>query len=144
MVLHSTPDRRSAFTLLILTLLTPAAAVASPNPNEVGDLGAPSALEFEGLVTYPPDQIRDELEHDMNVQVASAPTAPLADYLALLQKRLLVGFQNGGFPQAKVDVSADHARGAVVVKVAEGARYRGGAVKVSGGKSVAKDKLVAL
>jgi hypothetical protein len=120
------------------------AAAAAAAAGEVGDLGDPAALRFEGVTAYTPDEIRDELQSDMNVQVASAPTAPLADYLALIEKQLALGFKNGGFPEAKVDVSADRGNGAVMVKVAEGPRYLGGAVKVTGGKTLPKDKLVAL
>src|SRR5687768_11794078 len=101
----------------LMLCLPPAAAHAAG--EVVGDLGSPSALQFEAGLTFTPEEIRDALNHDLDVQVASAPTAPLADYTAVLRKRLALGYQRRGFPAAAVDVSADRDRGAVVVKITE-------------------------
>src|SRR5688500_6784090 len=80
------------------------AQVDGADSSLVGPLGDPARLVFRGCETYDPAEIRNELAHDLDVQVAAAPTASRADYLRIIEQRVTVGYRNGGFADPQVTV----------------------------------------
>ncbi len=102
----------------------------------VGRLGDPKLLQFNGCKLMNAERVRDELQKDFELEVAATPSAPLDEYLAVLQRRLEVGYQASGFPNVKLDISANADKSAVIVKVEEGQRYLAGEVKITGTKTV--------
>ena len=66
----------------------------------------------------------------------SHPLAPQEPYLEAIQRRLLLGYQHHGFPEARIEARADARGGRVVVTVEEGPRYVCGGIKVSGAREV--------
>ncbi|MBM4042653.1 MAG: hypothetical protein FJ290_29545 [Planctomycetes bacterium] len=68
--------------------------------------------------------------------LAAHPCAPLAEYLAAVRERVLLGYHYNGFPDTTVDVSLDRPAGKVRVRVKEGPQYVKGAVRLVGVKAL--------
>jgi hypothetical protein len=106
----------------------------------------PANWEIRGCRTYASDSIRAALAVDIDVTLATHPSAP-ADNLdtlpALLRDKIVIGYQSNGFLQPQVNVQ--HAQGAkkILIDIAEGARYACGAVEVTGMQQLSKERLVA-
>jgi hypothetical protein len=106
------------------------AAGAARGADDVGPLGDPAKLTFEGTLPASPDRLRWALGGDPSIQAAAEPDQPLADYLATLERRLRAGLRSSGYarPAVAVDAAADK----VVVRFDIGARRRQGRVMVDG------------
>src|SRR5882672_5905582 len=74
-----------------------------PPPNQpaqtpVGDYGRKEALVIEGNQTFSKDRILDGMISQFDYHLAAHPAAPLADYLARLERMITLGYQRAGFP----------------------------------------------
>ena len=112
---------------------------AAPAPTRVGELSRPQALVFQGNLTFPKQVILDGLIFHMDYQVAAHPAAPLAEYTALLERKLQLGYQRRGFPEATVQTRVDAAAGQIQVQVREGPRFRCGDILVAGPTAMTND-----
>ena len=106
----------------IVALLTP----------RVGGLGDPQRFVFEGAKTFSAEALREALQGASDFFEVSHPLAPQDAFLEAMEKKLQLGYQHEGFPEAQVTVRPDAKAGKVLVKVTEGPRYLCGGVKVSG------------
>ena len=135
----SSPQQRRVFASLICSLVV-ACGLASPAGAQdnrlLGALGDPRLLQFKGCNIIPAERVRDELKRDWEVEVAATPSAPLEEYLTTVQRRVTSGYLACGFPNAKVEVTTNPEKSAVVVNVNEGQRYMAGEVKITGTKTV--------
>ncbi len=102
----------------------------------VRKLGDPALLQFKGCKAMSAENVRDQLKRDWEVEVAATPSAPLDEYLAALQRRVLAGYQACGFGNAKVDVATTPDASAVVINVDEGQRFLAGDIKITGTKTI--------
>lgn len=118
-----------------------AAAEAAPAAAEVGALGDPERIAFEGNRAIPAEEIRRALRRDFDFLMAAHPRAPREAFLRALREAVQAGYWNSGFPEAKVAVALDAAGGKVTVRLEEGPQYRCGAVRVTGAKRLPADKL---
>lgn len=119
----------------------PAEATSELPPGEVGQLGDLNRLLFEGNQTYPADAIRQGLRDDPDFLIESHPAAMLSEYLVNLQRRVILGYQHGGFPTANAVVTLAPNHSSIRLQLKEGPRFMSGNVKVSGAKSVPVDFL---
>lgn len=110
------------------------AKTAAPARLTVGDLGDPQAIEFEGAETISPKELRRALSTDLAYQAAARPSAPLADFLDVLEERLTEGYLHSGFPDARVTVAQRDDR--IVAGISEGAWYKQGAIRVVGSEHI--------
>lgn len=108
----------------------------------MGDYGAPDHVLIHGCQAVPAEAVRQALLHDWEVQVASAPTASLDDYVFTIHRKVKLGFLASGFVHPDVDATADET-GHVVVSIAEGPRYRCGPVHVTGAPAGASDSIIS-
>lgn len=132
---------RASLAVLGAFLLAPALASGGERV-EVGRLSEPGRLVIEGAETFTPGQIKRELASSFDYLLAAHPRAPRVRYLVMLRNRLLAGYRNSGFPEAKVRLSYDEAGGRVVARIEEGPRCRCGKVKVRGAGEVPAQKLI--
>jgi hypothetical protein len=119
-----------------LTLSTKAA------PETVGNLGDPQRFVFEGNAAVSTSQLREALRFDLDYVLAAQPSSPLPDLLDALPKLVAAGYQHAGFGDAQVAARYEDGRQRLVVKIQEGARYRCGAIQVTGAKELPVKLLV--
>ena len=123
---------------------TPKTAAAEKEHWEIVELLTPRVGEFydvqrfvfEGAKTFPPEALREALQGTRDFFEVSHPLAPQDAYLEAIQRKLLLGYQHHGFPEARIEARADAKAGRIVVKVEEGPRYVCGGIKVSGAQKV--------
>jgi hypothetical protein len=115
-----------------------------PGSGRVGRFGDLTRLPLEGCNQVSPTRVRQALRRDVAVQVASAPSAPMAEFLSALKVNLLAAYYGAGFPFATVNVRLDDQQNPAAVVVVEGERYRRGDVQVDSAKSLDAAALVAL
>src|SRR5262245_35105209 len=72
------------------------------DPLLVGDFARREALVLEGNNTFTREQILRALSMHLDFHVASHRTTPLADYAALLTRKIELGYSQAGFPEAAV------------------------------------------
>jgi len=108
-------------------------------PTPVGDLGREEALVIEGNQTFSKDQILGGMISEIEYHLAAHPAAPLADYLARLERMITLGYQHAGFPSVKAKAVAETNAGRVVVRVNEGPRFHCGEILLSGAKTMTNE-----
>jgi TPR repeat protein len=108
------------------------AAEAPAAAERVGDLGRKECLEFEGTQTFSRAGILDQLDMRLEFYGRSDPAAPLVDYVAWIERVVRQGYQRSGFAKVAVQATADRAAQRIRVNVAEGPRFKCGAVRVTG------------
>lgn len=113
-----------------------------PDPPTVGELGDVRRLRFEGVAAFPVQDLRNALRQNIDFLLASHPAAPFLEYKAVLERALVAGYLNGGFPGANVSTAVDGKNDEVLVPVREGHRYLAGAVVVSGAKTLDTEALI--
>src|SRR5258707_6114479 len=101
-----------------------------------GELGDPARIEFDGAATVSPSVLRNDLNQNPDYLLASHPQALLGPYLLTLGQKIQAGYQQCGFPEARVTANLDEGAGQVRVRISEGHRFRCGAVKIIGGTTV--------
>ncbi len=141
-------SRLAAAGTLSLLALTNLSAADSALSNEVsaeqlGERGALERIEFEGVHTFNIEDIRNALAQSAGFLLASHPEAPPGPYLEILRQKVLAGYQQNGFPNARVSAEFNPATEGVRVRVTEGARYRCGKVQVIGIKGEPARVIVA-
>jgi hypothetical protein len=110
----------------IVELLTP----------RVGELYDLHRVVFEGAKTFPPEALRQALKDTFDFFEISHPLAPRDAYLEAIERKLLLGYQHNGFPEARIEARHDAKAARIVVTVAEGPRYVCGEIKVTGTTNV--------
>jgi tetratricopeptide (TPR) repeat protein len=118
--------------LFLASTLSWGANAAPAKPEAVGDMGGEARLVLEGNQTYSRNNIVKVLGGTLEFHVQSHPSAPLADYLAWIEKMVSRGYQHDGFAKVAVTVKADRAARQIRVRITEGPRFLCGEVKVSG------------
>jgi len=108
----------------------------------VGGLGDPQRFVFEGAETFSADALREALQGASDFFVVSHPLAPLDVFLETLEKKLQLGYQHKGFPEAQVAARPDVPAGLVRIQVREGPRYLCGGVKVIGAQRMPAKAIV--
>ena len=99
---------------------------------QVGNLGDPSLLRFEGCGQIGAERVRRALICDPQTQLASCPSASRSYYLETLEQQLLGGYRDTGFPDAKVRCQVAPDGGSILVSVTEGSRFMAGKILVVG------------
>ena len=89
--------RRATIWAALLGMAIAMPATAAEEPSLVGAFGEVSRLEFQGVASFAERSIRQELEDDFQVIVASDPGASLDAYLSLLELKIRDGYRDGGF-----------------------------------------------
>ena len=110
--------------------------------SRVGDFYDLQRFVFEGAKTFTPDALREALKDTSAFFEISHPLAPLDAYLEAIQRKLLVGYQHHGFPEARIEARQDAKAHRIVVKVEEGPRYVCGSVKVNGAQKVSAAAII--
>lgn len=116
-------------------------AATPPQPALVGELGRPAALVCEGNRTFSKETLLDALQAHLDYHIAAHPAAPLAEYTALLERKLLLGYRRAGFPEASVRVGAEPAARRLVLRVEEGPRYRCGDLRLTGWSTMTNENV---
>jgi len=123
---------------------TPKAAAAENGRWEVVEILTPRVGEFydlqhfvfEGNKTFPAEALRHALKDSLDFFEISHPLGPQDAYLEAIERKLLLGYQHLGFPEAHLEARHDAKAARIVVKVFEGPRYVCGGVKVTGTTNV--------
>lgn len=104
----------------------------------VGEWGNAGKFIFDGNTSFPEAKLRHALRKDMDFVLASHPAEPFAALPEMVRKALTRGYLNEGFPNVKIEVSPDLLAGSgrLRIRIDEGPRYRMGAIRVEGGKSI--------
>jgi hypothetical protein len=136
--------RLVAVTLLLLALTFGREVGAAPAKAEtVGNLGGETCLVLEGNKTYSQKSILKTLGTTLEFHLLSHPSAPLADYLAWLEKMVSRGYQRDGFAEVRVTVKADRKAGQIRVRITEGTRFLCGEMKITGLDKAFAEQLMA-
>ena len=120
------------FALVLVSAICLQTGEAQLETERVGDWGGEERLVFEGNQTFSRDNILNTLATSFEFHARSYPAAPLAEYLAWIEKTVWRGYQRSGFAQARVKVQADPQSHRIRVDIAEGPCFLGGDIKVSG------------
>ena len=88
--------------------------------SRVGEWGAVSRIEFEGLKSFPTNEVINALIMSPAFLLASHPAAPQSEYAPALSKQITLGYQDAGFPDVKVVANFDESQRRVRVTVNEG------------------------
>jgi hypothetical protein len=110
----------------IVELLTP----------RVGEFYDLQRFVFEGNKTFPAETLRQALKDTLDFFEISNPLAPRDAYLEAIERKLLLGYQHNGFPEAHIEARHDAKAARILVTMAEGPRYVCGGVKVTGATNV--------
>jgi len=97
---------------------------------------------FEGVSLFPEQELRHALACDLKYQTAVRPSAKPLDLLLMLERRLHDGYQHCGCPDASVNANFDTKRGAIIVHVEEGPRYRRGKIEIVGLEKIDNDAII--
>ncbi|HET6247226.1 MAG TPA: hypothetical protein VFE47_05945 [Tepidisphaeraceae bacterium] len=132
--------------LPFVSLLASFSAASEPDPfptGRVGIYGAPDRLILQGEKTFKPEEIRQALQTDWEVQLASAPSGLLDEYVGAIRRQLRYGYLAAGFADVTVSAGADAEHETVVATIEEGARYKCGPIHINGTKAFSADALIA-
>lgn len=110
----------------LATSLTPLAA----DDAVVGDYGAPGHLVIEGAKAFSAGEILQALSTNLDVAHASSPAAPLERLKAVLVEKVVQGYLQEGFADARANARQDQER--LVLAVVEGPRFTAGEIRVDG------------
>jgi hypothetical protein len=116
----------------IVELLTP----------RVGEFYDLQRIVFEGNKTFPAETLRQALKDTLDFFEISNPLAPRDAYLEAIERKLLLGYQHNGFPEAHIEARHDAKAARILVTVAEGPRYVCGGVKVTGATNVSAAAII--
>ena len=72
----------------------------------VGDFYDLRRFVFEGAKTFTAGALREGLRRTRDFFEVSHPLAPQDVYLEAIQRKLLLGYQHRGFPEAQVEATA--------------------------------------
>ncbi len=89
-------------------------------------------IEFAGNEYFNADGIRTGLALDRATQLAAADALPMEQYLDLLRRRIIRGYQSNGFRDVQVAMNLDRATGVITSNILEGQRWTQGEVSVAG------------
>lgn len=128
-------SRACLFVLFALTTATVHAAEAT-----VGSLGDCGRIEFTGNKAYTADQIRKELDEDLEILVARRSESELSQWLQTLQSRIQFGYHADGYAEARIAARVDAARNVLIVDINEGLQYHCGKVEFVGVKTLPVDQ----
>ncbi|MBN1417565.1 MAG: hypothetical protein JXP34_02250, partial [Planctomycetes bacterium] len=128
---------------IFLTLCPRSGFAASVTGPPVGDLGDASRWEIEGAKTFSALEIRRGLLRDFDVQLASHPFAPKDALVSVLREMILEGYLHAGFPDIRVEASADDPASRIDVRIDEGPRLRCGEIRIEGAKAVPVSRIRA-
>ena len=115
--------------LLILTGIQ--AAIAGP-PTLVKEHGDISRLIVEGNETFTDDQIRDALDHNLELLAYNGRFDAYFQFEEALKRLIREGYLSSGFADVVVEVRFDEERNAVVASVQEGKCCLCGDIEVVG------------
>jgi outer membrane protein assembly factor BamA len=129
--------KRAAFILVAAAQVLAAACRGGSSTDffdavRLGDFYGVQRFMFEGAKAFTPQTLREALRNTRDFFEVSHPLAPQEAYLETIQRKLLLGYQHHGFPEARIEARADAKAGRVVVTVEEGPRYVCVGIKVSG------------
>ncbi|MCA9069456.1 MAG: hypothetical protein KDA84_11055, partial [Planctomycetaceae bacterium] len=102
--------------------------------------GRPEVLVFEGLQSFPAEQVRQVLGQDFDIVLASNTHADLETYLRTLEQRLTEGFRKNGFPAPKV--KAQLGKEVIRIQIEEGKRYFNAGAQVIGPGDLDRELMV--
>jgi hypothetical protein len=114
-----------------------------PGSGLVGNDGDVANIEFTGNRTIPAETLREALAASPGYLLGSHHLARREEFLAMLQRKVLLGYKCHGFPEPQVTVSRDENSGRVRVTIVEGRRFQCGEVRVSGVSPTLREALVA-
>jgi TPR repeat protein len=109
----------------------------------VGTLGDVRRFVVEGAKTFTAERLLRGLQRSADFFEVSHPLALQDAFLEAVEKKLQLGYQHAGFPEAQITVRAIPKAGEVQVKVAEGPRYVCGEVKVIGTQKMPPAPIIA-
>jgi len=116
--------------------IAPAASATGVAPKvtneQAGDPGDVRKIAFEGLRLFTANQLRLQLQSDMQFQASARPSGDLDQLIETLQSRLATGYLHCGCAEAKVAARYDESTHGMRVQVQEGTQYRAGKVEVVG------------
>ncbi len=133
--------RRATTWAALLCMAIALPATAAEVPSLVGALGEISRLEFKGVASFSERSIRQELEDDFQVIVASDPGASLDEYLSLLEMKVRDGYRDGGFRDATARADVDPSGERICILVDEGPRITAGKILIQTSDELLADRL---
>jgi hypothetical protein len=123
--------RYTISTLLIASLLLSCTEVALAADGEVvGGFGDSRSLLIEGCRSLKVEQVRKAIAGDLQLQIASTPSAPLDKYIRLLRERVMVGCRRAGLPEAGVTVTRRPSDKRLLLHITEGDHYTCGKIEI--------------
>jgi len=108
--------------------------------DTMGELEGPEYLLVKGAEAFTSENINLALFSDHEVLRASHPAAPRMPFAMIVRKKILLGYEHLGFPDARVETEFNDA-GKLIVTVSEGRRYAAGEMRVEGNNAVGTDAI---
>ena len=123
--------------IALLALLTFQPCTTSAQDEMVGLLGDFNTMKIVGAKIVGEQTIREALQQDWPTQLASTPSAPLDVFLRTLKDQMAAGYLKYGFPNAKIDVSANVKAKTLTLTIEEGKQFFQGNVILHGADALA-------
>lgn len=124
---------------VVIVLIGAIAHGAEETPPRVARLGEPARWTIEGANTFSADEIRAALADNFDIAAACDNETPLDALLAALVAKTTAGYQQAGFPDAKVSAAAE--RDQIRMTVEEGDRYPQGELRVRGNQTIDGERI---
>ncbi|TVS21030.1 MAG: hypothetical protein EA424_00945, partial [Planctomycetaceae bacterium] len=119
--------------LIVLVSLSAVTASETEPVDQFGDL---SNLIVHGAEAFSPHRLRNALRCDFITIVAAHPRAPLESLPQAVQERLLAGYHQAGYADARVEVQINRAQHCLEATIDEGPVYPCGEVRIEGAVSI--------
>ncbi len=136
------PHRCLGFGLaVLLAVMMTRAEHAEP----LGESGDPHRLLIRGAAVIPTQDVRRAVARNWQLHLASLPAADRDTYLSQLQRLLVRGYHQAGFPDAHALAYHDAEADAITLRITEGPRLITGPVRIigTGADDLDTDALIA-
>lgn len=125
-----------------LSVLACLSVLTAAEPEPVDQFGNMSNLMVHGAYAFAPQQLRDVLTGDFPTMVAAHPRASLESLPRIVQERLLAGYHQAGYADARVEVRINRAQHCLEATIDEGPVYLCGDVRIEGAVSIPVAELI--
>jgi TPR repeat protein len=116
-------------------------AASHAAPAVVGTMGHEQALMFQGNDSFTKDKILAGMRWHLDYHLAAHSSAPLADFMAMLEHKITLGYQRAGFPNPIVHVTSEPNTNRITVKITEGLRFKCGDILLSGTVAISNNSV---
>lgn len=111
-------------------------------PKHVGRFSSPRSIDFEGVDSFPEEEIRSALLRSSSYILASHPAGDFDEYLKILERCLELGYHESGFPNVTVSVDWNQEDDRIHARIEEGIGFRAGEIHLEGADPAIRQEIL--